>query len=305
MSSLPNSYDRLEENDEFPAPHTEDFPIPRSVVNNRHRLLHPANVRDESPETSLLRTNANSDADELDEGDGTPLNRNHAAKKAARVVTSATGKGIALAQHALGTKGTIGVIAAVAAGGAAAVGTGGAILAAGAVAVTVAQNVAARRSAQKTLRHVESLDALYKNRSQYLGSEHCMHIDENGSKVRSDQAVRMHAIVADQVLPYVLAQKRKKLIDKTRTARYPIIAGALITMRSAAHKAGKTFSNKLGVSRSRAGALLAEHLLECDCELAQLIAADLYSEKEMQDWLDDGRYADVATALSAKMKCTG
>lgn len=86
-----------------------------------------------------------------------------------------------------------------------------------------------------------------------------------------------HAYVLDKVLPYIIEQKEKKLFRKKVST---FGGGAAVSLYQVFHGARKAWQGHRGVVRGFYADVLATHLITHDCELADAIVDELYSEAE-------------------------
>jgi hypothetical protein len=220
-------------------------------------------------------------------------------KRGAAGVNKVAQPGIGVAQTATHSIG-LGTVVTGAAGAAGATGIG---LLVGGSALAVVSSGLAVRSAVRTNRHLSGLQFIYDHRGELSCED------------------PRHDIIADQVLPYIIFQKSKKLGRKEFSA-IPVIGG-LQGLRGAMRKVQKWSHGNLGARRETAAKWLAAHLLETKCPLPQVIAKELFAgsgkaghpdlklEREEKDdgtyemyALRYGEYDKVWELLARKMKST-
>ena len=158
----------------------------------------------------------------------------------------------------------------------------------GGAAVMVGSSIIQAKSAWSSRKHKKALEAILDNAGRDAPA--C-----NGLMgTRCDR--EEHTAVLDSVLPYVIAQKRKKAIRRGIGA-IPIISLGE-TVRSIKRKVGKKLSGSLGKEREDQAHALAKHFITHDCYLAQAIVSELLSPEE-EEWL---RYQDFAVVKGVLME---
>jgi len=151
----------------------------------------------------------------------------------------------------------------------------------------------AARSAYKSEKHYKALLELWRNRKDIR--EHCHSVYPE----QKDLCSRHHAIVADQVLPYVIRKKSRKVERKLVMAMPGIaIAGTVNTLAKRIYKKRK---QTLGVHREKAAKWLAVHYMTCECELSRRFIAALYSGAELLSF-EGLEYETLWKLLMDKMK---
>ncbi|WP_444897196.1 hypothetical protein ACJJI5_13390 [Microbulbifer sp. EKSA008] len=210
---------------------------------------------------------------------GKVVSRHRTAKAVAGGVGSAAYYGVWGAQTATGA-----TLTGLATGAAAATSATGIGLVVAGTALSIGYAGLAARSAYKTNNHLNALKKIYENRKSY--SCPC-----KGSVA--------HDYVSGQVLPYIIEQKSKKLHRKMVEAT-PGIASVEYA-RKAVKNLYKRSQGTLGKKRTFAAEWLAQHLISHDCELANAIVAELYSEEEML-WIRTQDNDVVAPLLELKLK---
>lgn len=108
-----------------------------------------------------------------------------------------------------------------------------------------------------------------------------------------------HTEILDSVLPYVIRQKRKKMYRRG-IGSIPLVSLGE-TVRSIVRKAGKKINGTLGQEREAHAHTLAKHLITHDCQLAQAIVSELFSDDE-EEWIRYQDFPIVAGLLMEKFK---
>ncbi|WP_444931164.1 hypothetical protein ACJJIF_05085 [Microbulbifer sp. SSSA002] len=210
---------------------------------------------------------------------GKVVSRHRTAKAVAGGVGSAAYYGVWGAQTATGA-----TLTGLATGAAAATSATGVGLVVAGTALSVGYAGLAARSAYKTHHHLKALKKIYENRKSY------------DCTCKSSIA---HDYVSGQILPYIIEQKSKKLHRKVVEAT-PGVSTAEY-MRKAVKNLYKRSQGTLGEKRTFAAEWLAQHLISHDCELANAIVAELYSQEEML-WIRTQDNDVVAPLLELKLK---
>ncbi|MCO1335112.1 hypothetical protein MO867_12300 [Microbulbifer sp. OS29] len=210
---------------------------------------------------------------------GKVVSRHRTAKMVAGTVGSAAYYGTWGAQTATGA-----TLTGLATGTAVATSATGIGLIVAGTALSVGYAGLAARSAYKTHNHLNALKKIYASRKTY----DC-----------PCQGSIAHDYVSGQVLPYIIQQKTKKLHRKMVESA-PGISTAEYT-RKALKNIYKRTRGTLGKKRTFAAEWLAQHLISHDCELANAIVAELYSEEEML-WIRTQDNDVVAPLLELKLK---
>jgi hypothetical protein len=112
----------------------------------------------------------------------------------------------------------------------------------------------------------------------------------------SPDAATFHGLIGDKVLSYVISQKTEKAVKKG--IEVVPLAGLLTKAYAVGRYALKKNRGKL---RSYYANVLGEHLITCECPLARVITAVLYSVKEMQA-MEQMNLDKVGPLLGDKMK---
>jgi hypothetical protein len=224
-------------------------------------------------------------------------NRRVTLKKAAGIVLGASQKAISGAQLATGT-GTMATTAALVTG--AAVSATGIGLAAVAGAGILISSGLAASSAYKTSQHIKGLVDIYNDRENLGGEQNCKEILAGGDS-ETAYSKASHKIIVNDVLPYVIRQKVKKRRFKIAAA-IPVTSPAA-SIYAVAKKWGKAYRGELGKNRNTAAQWLAAHFLECDCNLSKKIIAELYSDKEVEQF-SGSEFKELWPMLARKMKST-
>jgi hypothetical protein len=183
-------------------------------------------------------------------------------KKAGKVAMTAGSIGLTAAQAGTGVSG-LAVGAAVIAGAAVSA-TGIGLVAAGA-GLTLGSMALGARSAYQTNKHIDNLVKLSMRGGMEGEAFPCRVLSSR------PELACLHPVIKGDVLPYIIAQKRKKLGRKAATAvGGGLFVGIYTGIRSLAKKAK-------GKERFWNAEMLARHFLTAECELAAAIIAELYS----------------------------
>jgi hypothetical protein len=204
---------------------------------------------------------------------------------------SAGSLGVSVAQTALGAS-TFATGAAIVAG--TAVSATGIGLAATAAALTLGGMALGARSAYATNRHINRLVELSTNQDTVFRCV-CLSTDPRHQC--------LHDVIKNDVLPYIIHQKRKKLGRKAASAAG---GGLLVGLYTGIRSLAK--SNK-GVERAWNAETLAVHFLTSRCELASAIIAELFSmpanDPRVDELRSEGMDSDtLSPLLMDKMKST-
>jgi hypothetical protein len=228
-------------------------------------------------------------------------NRHRTLKKLGKVALATVSPAVSIAQNASGTASTAAVVVAVAAG--AAVSATGIGLAAAAGVAQITGSVLSARSAISSAGHRKKLQDIYNDRNSLSGDTHCKWIDAQGNQEATEYSRSRHDQVASLVLPYAIFQKTKKTAYKS-VAAVPLL-GTLAPIYAIANKWGKAYRGELGKKRKKAAQTLAEHLISCNCDLANKIVAELCNAElaEMEGYRNMD-YAKLTQELELKLKST-
>ncbi len=218
------------------------------------------------------------------------INRHSRRNKALTGAMTATNVGVTATQAGIGQAGVAGLVV----GGTVSSATGVGLLVAGA-ALTLAQCGLAIRSADRTAKHVAALEFLNSNRRAHP-------FDDCWLRGAPAHQERVHTLVADHILPYIIQQKGLKLARKAVTGFLPIVGGATVTAVTGIKNIASRIGGTLGVERYKAAHWLAAHFCECECVLTDFLVASLYSAEEMIRLHELYSYEDTADLLAAKMK---
>lgn len=225
-------------------------------------------------------------------------NRHIQPKRIAKTGTQVAGVGLSAAQMATNSAGTFTTLGLVAGGAAVAATPLG--LAAGAAVLTVASSALSVKSATSTARHITGLQKIYDGRASL--AKDCAEIHPSGDEGQTKFARASHDIVADQVLPYAINKKEKKLIKKIAGA----IPGVSLVATAIAieQRREKTLDGTRGVNRTNAAKWLATHFLTCSCILADSVVAELLSVTDVVPYkfMNFGELCDL---LERKLSSTG
>ncbi len=251
------------------------------------------------------------DGEEDDEWEPPPIpqartvvvNRHKLIKKGVKYAGSYGISGYGVAQKGMALASGVGVKGALLGGAAtlSATGIGGVVV--GGVA-TLASSGLAIKSYSSTSGHLKRLMVLWNHRNtpelrrcEFAGEANPAR-DGAGELVNASPD---HGIVANQVLPYIIKQKSRKLRRK-KIAAVPIF-GLVEGGRTILNYLGKKIMGRAGEARRERARWLANHFCEYDCELSRQIVAELYSVEEMY-WLLDQKPEEIATLLGDKMQST-
>ncbi|MEM1160974.1 MAG: hypothetical protein AAGJ28_08580 [Pseudomonadota bacterium] len=168
--------------------------------------------------------------------------------------------------------------------------TGVGLVVAGA-AMTVGSTAIQAKASISSRRHKKALEQILASN----GESASMCVGLMGSR-RDDEE---HQMILDTVLPYIIAQKRKKMIRRGVGA-IPVV-GLGETFRSIGKKIKKLSSGTLGQEREEMAMVLAKHYITHDCLLCQQIIAELLSDEE-EEWLRFQEFKIVAAILAEKMR---
>ena len=228
------------------------------------------------------------------------VSRYHQEKHAVKTGALVAKAGVGIAKEAYNIE-QYALIAAVASG--AAVSATGVGLVAASLALSLGSAAFAGRSAYKTHRHIQALQAI---QAAHDSLGYCGPVFRpDGPEFRSGLASkpiqdRCHRVIRDDVLPYILGQKESKRLKKGISA-VPIIGGKFVGIHRLGRRAYKDHEGTLGVDRTNAATWLTLHLLCANCALGQAIVAALYSTDEMFEMMHlDGD--QVVAKLASKMK---
>jgi len=210
---------------------------------------------------------------------GKVVSRHRNAKAVAGAVGSAAYYGTWGAQTATGA-----TLTGLATGAAAATSATGIGLIVAGTALSVGYAGLAARSAYKTHNHLNGLKKIFLERKSFECT--C-----KGSVA--------HDYISGQVLPYIIEQKTKKLHRKMVEATPGV--STFEYSRKAIKNLYKRAQGTLGQKRTFAAEWLAQHLISHDCELANAMVAELYSEEEML-WIRTQDNDVVAPLLELKIK---
>lgn len=211
------------------------------------------------------------------------LGRHSKIKTGGKVAKSVASKAVTSAQ--IGTEASsTNTITALATG--AAVGGSGVGLLIAAGALTLGGGALAGKSAYKTNKHINALKEIKKNWQRFGCS----------SKGHED-----HVSVGTGILNYIIAKKRTKLHRKAAVAGTLGVLSSVETSRAIVKKAYKYCRGTLGEARHRNATILANHFIECDCELSDAIVAELYGHKSMLKMKGIDKYG-VAELIMDKIK---
>lgn len=204
---------------------------------------------------------------------GGDVDRHRGMKRLGNYTAQAGTAGNLVASNALHVGGLALIGGAVSATGIGLVAAGGAL--------AVGSMVKSGRSWSKTSAHLEGLRAILLHKDEYT----CIALPG----APADGRVTEHEYVANQILPYIISQKDKKL---TRKKIGTFGGGVFVSLYQVGHAAFKKDRGKL---RSYYAHVLATHLITHNCGLADDIVAELYSEPECEviKRMDSDRAGDL------------
>lgn len=139
----------------------------------------------------------------------------------------------------------------------------GALAVAGSYAV--GSSVLAGVSVYKTNKHINNLKTI---RNAGSMKENC-----TGCKLQ-------HDTLYNEVLPYIIAKKQRKLRRKGEECM-PVLGGMATSMETGLRSIYKRLKGNRGKERHWHAQLLTIHLVSCNCSLAESIVSELWSPEEM------------------------
>lgn len=140
----------------------------------------------------------------------------------------------------------------------------GAVAVAGAY--SLGSSVAAGVSVYKTNQHINQLQALH--------NKGCKGHFCDGDK-------NEHNLIYNQVLPYIIDQKKRKMRRKGEEC-VPLLGGMATSLETGMRSIYKRLAGKRGKERHYYAQALTVHLVSCYCDLANDIVAELWSPQEME-----------------------
>jgi hypothetical protein len=234
------------------------------------------------------------------------INRHKLIKKTGKYAASYGGSAYGAAQKGMALASGVGIKGALLGGAGALSATGIGALAVGGV-TTLASSGLALKSYSSTGGHLKKLVDLWNHRNTpelkrcgFAGEANPMH-EGNADALALLNDSAGHDMVANQVLPYIIKQKSRKL-GRKKTSAIPVI-GLVEGGRAILNNLAKRWKGTQGKARLEYAKWLANHFCECDCELSRQIVAELYSVEEMY-WLLDQEADEAATLLAEKMQST-
>lgn len=156
----------------------------------------------------------------------------------------------------------------------------------GTAALYVGYAAQAGASAHKTNKHINNLKQIHADRSLYS----CPY-----------KGGHDHTIVANTILPYIIAKKHSKLHRKTAVAGSLGLYSNIESVRAVAKKAYKYANGTLGKNREYYATVLTRHFLKCECGCADAIVGELCSEEE-KCYMTHLNHTTVVELLMDKMK---
>lgn len=161
----------------------------------------------------------------------------------------------------------------------------------GGVAVMAVNSVVQAKSAISSYKHKVALENIRNSAQGSVTS--CSGLDGRMCDVHE------HNEILNTVLPYVIAQKRKKSYRRGVGAIPVISLGE--TVRSIGKKIKKTVNGSIGQERETHAHTLAKHYITHDCNLCQRIIAELLPEEE-ELWLRYQPFPIVKGILMEKFR---
>lgn len=138
----------------------------------------------------------------------------------------------------------------------------GALAVAGGLAV--GNSVLAGVSVHKTLQHIRGLEKIQEQR----GVKFC------------DGDSNQHKHILSVVLPYIINQKKRKMRRKGEET-VPLLGSLCTGVETGMRSIYKRIRGKRGTERHHLAQCLTVHLVSCECNLAQDIVSQLWSQDEM------------------------
>ena len=235
------------------------------------------------------------------------VNLHKGFKKTGKAALTKMGNVYSVAEKGVSLASGVGAKAALigGAGAMSATGVGGLVVGGVATVATVAFAISSYR---KTGSHVRNLVELWNHRNDPVLRQ-CNYANAVANPLWEEahgvEAVPTdatgHEMVANQVLPYIIRQKSRKLSSK-KVAAIPVF-GMGGTVVSAGKNLWKRAKKTKGIARTENARWLANHFCECECELSKNIVAELYSVEEMQ-WLLIQEPEKITPLLAEKMQAT-
>lgn len=164
------------------------------------------------------------------------------------------------------------------------------------VATTTVKSALAVRSYWKTRRHIRGLQRVVFD--EYCGCK--KRIASASFDNMFGDARESHANLVEEVLPYIIEQKKKKR-GRQKANIVPLVGTIGVTAIKTAHGAAKRWDGKKGVLRRVMTRDLVDHFYGYDCPVADAIVAELCGEAQMKE-LKDSSYAVVWNVLAEKMR---
>lgn len=191
---------------------------------------------------------------------GTSFGKHATLKSIGNIAKSGASMGVNVTANAMGTTTVVGLAVG---GTVAGIGTGGIALLAAGGALMLGSSAQAGRSAYKTHQHIKSLSELAARKLSFPCSNHLGHD---------------HLLVANEILGYIVTQKRKKLVKKS-TKVVPVLGGSSVSAHAVYRNIRKRLQSGrqgLGGERTYNAQMLAHHHVDEDCALTTAIIAELF-----------------------------
>lgn len=225
-------------------------------------------------------------------GEMSATNRHTKIKTAAKVANTVVGKGLSAANHANRISAAAGAGVAVSSSVLAVTGPAGLVVMAGEMALSA-------RSAYKTHQHIKGLEGIFDGRKAY--EQKC--IQNATEKCTCGIGLGSAAVhkACELTLLYIINKKQNKRIKKGLGA---VALSPLTTGYGAGKAAYKLCKGTKGKNRGIHASILAQHLIESRCEMAQAIVADLFDDDTMMFLMYDAGFFKAAETIAEKMKST-
>lgn len=168
------------------------------------------------------------------------------------------------------------------------------------LAVMAGEMALSARSAYKTHQHIKGLEGIFDGRKEY--EQKCIQSSKEkctcGISLGNEAAHR----ACELTLLYVINKKQNKRIKKGIGVAGPL--GAINAVYGAGKAAYKLCKDTKGKNRGIHASILAQHLIESRCEMAQAMVAELLDEDTMMFLMYDAGFFKAAETIAEKMKST-
>ena len=202
-------------------------------------------------------------------GDKGKVDRHKTAKDIAKKSMMVAKKGISVAQMATGQSGAMGLAKNAAIGASVGLSATGVGLLVTSSTFAVINSGLAIKSARSTHLHIRGLEKISEAKKG-LKCDSCSGVSRNGSD---------HELISNTILPAIISKKKLKRARKG-VSGVPVLGGMLASAHSAKNGLVKRLKGNRGEKRHFHAEVLARHLVTHQCELAQSIVAELFSENE-------------------------